>query len=408
MKKHKRLSATAFMLFFVMGVLFGQENKEKKEKKVNIIPLPVIASNPTTGFMFGFAPGFNWRMGDPSDTHMSTALGVAIYTANQQLFTSLRSNAFLSGDRWNLLTDVRFALNSQPTYGLGTDIKLASGTIVGDDGEVSDDPYNKVPRQEMMAFTQIRLYQTFLKRHQDTRFYYGLGYHLDIISNIEDKQLDLDTDPPRETFHFQHQTLNGISTERYSQSGISFNAAFDNRDNVANPYEGRYALARFTVNPEFLGSTTNTSQLWLEYRDYFTLNKDRPRNLLAFWTYGWFSTSGRIPYLFLPAVGWDMFSRSGRPFTQGRFRGENLVYAEAEWRFPLQREKDRLGAVIFLNTTTASNDVYDIGLLDYFQFGYGAGLRVKISEKNRINLCLDYGWGVHGASGFFLQLNEAF
>jgi outer membrane protein assembly factor BamA len=291
---------------------------------------------------------------------------------------------------------------------LGTDIKLASGTIVGDDGEVSDDPYNKVPRQEMMAFTQVRLYQTFLKRHQDTRFYYGLGYHLDIISNIDDKQLDLDTIPPRETFHYQYQTLKGISTEKYAQSGVSFNLAFDSRDNVANPYKGRYAFARYTVNPTFLGSTTSTSQLWLEYRDYLTLNKNRPRNLLALWTYGWFSTSGRVPYLFLPAVGWDMFGRSGRPYTHGRFRGENLAYGEAEWRFPLQRDKDRFGAVLFVNTTTASNKAYNIGLFDYLQFGYGAGLRVQISAKNRINLCLDYGFGAHGASGFFLQLNEAF
>jgi Omp85 superfamily domain len=411
MKQYQFLGATVCLMFFATSIVNGQEakeKKEKKEKKVSIIPLPVIAANPTTGFMFGVAPGFNWKMGDPKNTSMSTALGLAIYTTNKQLFTSMRANVFLSEDKWNLLSDIRFALNSQPTYGLGTKIELASQTIVGDDGEVSDDPYNKVPRQEMMAFTQFRFYQTVLRRHQDTRFFYGLGYHLDLISNIDDKQLNLDTVPPQETFHYEYQTRKGISTEKYTQSGVSLNLAFDSRDNVANPYKGKYAFARFTVNPTFIGSTTNTSQLWLEYRDYLSLSKSRPRNLLAFWTYGWFSTSGKIPYLFLPALAWDMFGRSGRPYTHGRFRGENLVYGEAEWRFPLQKTKERFGAVIFLNTTTASNKYYNIGLLDYLQFGYGAGLRVQLSAKNRINLCLDYGFGAHGANGFFLQLNEAF
>jgi hypothetical protein len=45
-----------------------------------------------------------------------------------------------------------------------------------------------------------------------------------------------------------------------------------------------------------------------------------------------------------------MFGRSGRPYTQGRFRGEDLIYTELEWRFPLtSAEKDRLGAMLFVN-----------------------------------------------------------
>jgi hypothetical protein len=36
-----------------------------------------------------------------------------------QLFTSVRANAFTKEDKFNLLTDIRFNLNAQPTYGLG-------------------------------------------------------------------------------------------------------------------------------------------------------------------------------------------------------------------------------------------------------------------------------------------------
>jgi hypothetical protein len=85
-----------------------------------------------------------------------------------------------------------------------------------------------------------------------------------------------------------------------------------------------------------------------------------------------------------------------------------VVYGEAEWRFPLQKTKNKWGAVLFLNTTTASNRTANIGLFNYMQFGYGGGLRFMLNEKNRANLGLDYGFGAHGAQGIFLNLNEYF
>jgi outer membrane protein assembly factor BamA len=380
----------------------------KPSKKFDLSPVPVIAVNPTTGLLGGLLLGINWNMGDPTNTRTSAALASVYYTSNNQLFTSLRGNAFTPENKLFLSTDIRFNLNSQPTYGLGSNITLASQTIVGDDGEVSDDPYNKVPKQEMMAFNNFRFYQTIQKRLKKTNFYYGLGYHLDIAWAIDDKQLDLDAQPPVITFHHDYQTRNNISTEKYTLSGVSANATFDSRDNVINPYTGQFAFLSFRMLPEFLGSTSGASQLWMEYRNYFNLNKNRPRNLLAVWTYGWFQTSGNTPYLYLPAVGWDMFARSGRPYTQGRFRGEDVIYGEAEWRFPLQKTKNKWGAVLFVNSTTASNRNEDIGVFNYLQFGYGGGLRYMLNEKNRANLGLDYGFGAHGAQGIFLNLNEYF
>jgi hypothetical protein len=380
--------------------------KEKKEKKMDINILPVIAANPTVGVLFGVLPGLNWNMGTEADTRNSTGLAGFYYTTNNQLFTSFRSNAFTAGDRYNLLTDIRFNLNSQPTYGLGSDINR--GTIVGDDDEVSESPYDKIPSNEMMYFNNFRFYQTVQRRHKETNFFYGIGYHLDIFWSIDDKQLALDSVPPRITHHYRYQTLKGMDTEKYTQSGLSLNGTFDSRDNVVNPYVGQMAAISFRAFPEFLGSTESASQLWVEYRTYLNLVKSRPRNVLAFWTYGWFVTSGTSPYLALPAIGWDMFARSGRPFTQGRIRGEDLVYGEVEWRFPLQQEKDRWGAVLFVNTSTASSRTEDVDVFGNFVFGYGGGLRFMINEKKRVNLGLDYGFGANGAQGLFVNLNEYF
>jgi outer membrane protein assembly factor BamA len=84
-----------------------------------------------------------------------------------------------------------------------------------------------------------------------------------------------------------------------------------------------------------------------------------------------------------------------------------LVYNEIEYRFPLQKNNDLIGGVIFLNATTASNQL-NIPLFKYLDYGYGAGLRVMISKKTRANLNIDYAFGEYGAQGFYIGLNEVF
>lgn len=379
-------------------------------QKVTIVPLPVIGANPTTGFSAGVSPGFYWNAGDPATTTMSSAVGAAVYTANKQLFLNLRGTAFLPGDRWLAVADVRFALNAQPTYGLGTAPEYSDNTLVGGDSEVSDNPYDRVPRQEMLGFNNLRVHGTLYRRVADTRLFLGAGYHLDHVWNIDDRQLDLDAEPPAISWHEQYQQSIGVSSERYTQSGLSANVLYDSRDNPANPYKGRYALAAWRLSPTFLGSTVTQSQLWLEGRAYVNLDRDVPRHLLAFWGWGWFQTGGEMPYLFLPATGWDMFSRSGRPYTQGRHRGQDVLYAEAEWRFPLpiRPASARWGGVVFLNGRTASNREFEEGLFDTVRLGVGAGLRYMLKPANRVNVAIDYGFGAHGAQGLFVGLQEAF
>ena len=186
---------------------------------------------------------------------------------------------------------------------------------------------------------------------------------------------------------------------------------YDSRDNAANTYTGRYALLTYKFNPEFLGSDQSSSTLWLEYRDYFNWLKSKPQNIIAIWVYGNFQTSGNLPYMNLPALGWDQFGRSGRAYTQGRFRGQDVVYTEAEFRVHLlgaSFNPDFFGAVAFLNATPATNKDADIGLFDYINLCGGFGLRFMLDKTSRTNLTLDYAWGAYEAKGLYLNMNETF
>ncbi len=383
------------------------DSEEKLIREMSFVPLPVIAANPAVGFMYGVAPSASWLLGDKSTTSRSSMVSSVVYTTKKQLLLTLKSTVFTGNDGWVLMGDWRYFDTSQPTYGLGTGPQ--SDRLVADGLEYDDGDFSTgILEAQMMEFKFIRFHESALKRVGDSRFFAGLGYHLDIHYDINDQLLDLDTLPPSITSHYAYSQDRGFDDEGYTLSGVSFNGLYDTRDNTVNPYSGRYGFISFRFNPEFIGSDRSSTMFWAEYRDYFGLSKKRDRHLLAFWTYGSFVTSGELPYLDIPAVGWDQFGRSGRAYPQGRFRGEGLAYAEMEYRFPLQKDKETFGGVLFVNGTTASNQDADINLFEAIEPGVGVGWRIMLDKNARTNLSLDYAWGAYGAQGFYLNVNETF
>src|SRR4030095_4035707 len=102
-----------------------------------------------------------------------------------------------------------------------------------------------------------------------------------------------------------------------------------------------------------------------------------------FWVLGNFAPEGEFPYLILPATAYDQRSRSARGYTQGRFRGNNLIYGEAEYRFPISSCGGLWGGVLFMNATPASNPQQSLILFDAVRPGYGVGLRLMVDKKTR-------------------------
>ena len=129
--------------------------------------------------------------------------------------------------------------------------------------------------------------------------------------------------------------------------------------------------------------------------------------MVGLWLLGNFSEEGHFPYLILPATAYDQKGRSGRGYTQGRFRGTNYVYGETEYSFPISKFGGVLGGVLFLNATTANNEAQSLGLFEAVKLGYGLGLRIMIDKQTRTNLAVDLAFGER-SSGFYLGVSEAF
>lgn len=398
----KKLLTILLVLIFSQ-VSFSQEQETYKPNQIRdfkLVPLPAIGSNPANGWLFGLAPSATWRMGNPETTHLSNLVGNFLYTTKKQWIFSSRSNVFLSEDKWILVGDWRYFITSQPTYGLGSSTP----------NEPTENPNQQgvLWGEQQMDYSWVRFYETVLKRIGFSKFYLGMGYHLDVFSKIENF---LDSELPPTELNFSHDFYNtqlGFNQDKYTLSGITFNIVMENRDVAVSPYEKNFALISFKVNPSFLGSDKSSSTLLLDYRHYFNLSEKRKRHLIGVWGLGNFLVSGVLPYMNLPSIGYDMFGRSGRGYAQGRFRGESMLYSEAEYRFPLQKNKETFGGTLFFNASSFGSKMTNEKLLEKINAAYGVGFRVMINKENRTTISADYGFGSKGNSGFYLNVNESF
>lgn len=127
--------------------------------------------------------------------------------------------------------------------------------------------------------------------------------------------------------------------------------------------------------------------------------------MLGIWSYNWLILNGKPDYLELPSTSWDTNTSTGRGYIQGRFRGAQMVYLEAEYRYQITRD-GLLGGVVFVNAESFSSAPGTP--LQRFQPAFGPGLRIKLNKTSRTNLAIDYGFGKQRMNGLFIDVGEVF
>jgi hypothetical protein len=376
--------------------------KEKPESAGSLILLPIIGSNPATGFMVGVGGQYAFKV--PGSILYSAFMGSAQITTKSQLLFLLKNNIYTKDNRFFLSGDWRFQIFSQDTYGLGTN---------SPEGGIVDYQYSLLGLQtaadslaQPMKFNFARLYQSVSYRLSEG-LYAGIGYNFDSYSKIVDEKLRLNPGDSLLTSHYAYNTNYGFKTDSYLSSALNMNVIYDTRDNMINSFKGYYAVVSWRGGLKVLGNKYNSNLFSFEYRSFHSFSKSNPRHLLAFWVMGNFSGEGEFPYMILPATAYDQRGRSGRGYVQGRFRGGNLVYGEAEYRFPLSKPGGILGGVIFVNASTADNVKQNLKLFGSVKPAGGLGLRIMADKRSRTNLCVDYAFG-NKSSGFYLAASETF
>jgi len=350
-----------------------------------IAAAPVINYNPTSGVGFGVAGNVAFYSGSPDTTRISSVVASLIGTSKKQVLVNAKINSWARDNRWHIQGDNRFYWTSQKTYGLG-----------------SDSPESGAIDQKYDAF---RVYETVYRPvAHDT--YLGAGF----LYNIHDDVRPADaaaTGAWQDSPYIRYSDQHGFNPASQTSAGLTVRTLFDSRDNPINPGRGWYANAGYLMFfGGFLGGTSSWQQLSYDVRRYVRISRNA-RHKLAFWLTGDFVTGGTAPYLDLPATGMDTYGRAGRGYPQGRFRGEELVYGEAEYRWTAT-ENGLFGMVAFLNTETLSSRQENKDLFDSFATGAGFGFRLMLNKRSKTNLCFDIGFGKDGSRAAYFAVQEAF
>jgi outer membrane protein assembly factor BamA len=346
---------------------------------------PVLTYGPTTGFGLGAAGNIAFYRGFPDTTRISSIVASVTATTKDQVLVNAKVSSSTLGNRWRFEGDNRLYWTSQKTYGLGTATTQSDAV---------DQKYD-----------YFRFYETFY-RQVVPHTYLGAGF---LYSNHTDVRPADDGASAAWPFspYVAYSEKHGFDPESQTSAGLSLNALYDSRDGSISPSRGLYARASYSAFFEgFLGGASDWQQVGYDVRTYLRLSRDA-RHKLAFWLSGDFVVAGVAPYLDLPATGMDTYGRTGRGYPQGRFRGEKVVYGEAEYRWTMTRN-GLFGMVAFLNTETIGSHETGEKLFDSYVTGAGVGLRAMLNKRSQTNLCLDIGWGQDGTHAVYFAVQEAF
>jgi len=365
----------------------------KPVKNSFLLIIPIIGSQPATGFAFGFVTQYTFKGKLPEDKYSSANLGVT-YTEKKQLLINVKNSVMMNHNRIFLSGDWRFYIFSQANYGLGTDIIPKAS----EDGDFDLDA-----KSEPMNYNYLKFHQT-ASWEVKNNYYVGAGVHLDWYSTITDENLDIANG--QFTNHYNYSKKYDYNESEYFVNGLSINLLYDSRDNQINTNHGMFANINYRFNPVLSNNQHTSNVLFMEYRYFMPLSKYNKQHVLGIWATGQFVTSGAVPYLNLPSIGWDQRSRSGKGYTQGLFRGQKMVYFETEYRFPITCN-NLISGTLFANFTTSSDKDRDLRLFQYIQPAVGVGLRVLIDKATRTNLVMNYALGRH-SKAFYLNAGESF
>jgi hypothetical protein len=348
-------------------------NKRKESRKLIFAAVPAVGYSLSTGFGAAVIGNLAFYTSAGHEENLSAISAEGFYDAKAQKVFISRGEVWANKNNYKLVSDIRVERFPEETYGLGTFTTNAT--------------------DDHLDYSYIRTYLTLLKKITPD-FYVGMGYNLDYHYDITEMG-----------------NVNGTvsdfrkygETSASSSSGINLDLLYDSRRNPINPLNGGYAAIIYLDNYKFLGSDNNWQELKIDLRKYFKLSP-YSNNILALWGFAAF-TSGYVPYLDLPATGFDMYGNTGRGYMFHRFRGKNMLYLESEYRFGITNN-GLIGAVVFANAESFSE--FPNNRFERIAPAGGTGLRVKINKHSNTNASIDYGVGTGNSHGFFATLGEVF
>jgi hypothetical protein len=230
--------------------------------------IPVIGSQPATGFIYGAVAQYTFKGKKVDDKYSSINLG-ATYTEKKQLLINVKNSVMLKSNKIFLSGDWRYYIFSQSNYGLGSDIIPKS---------YEDEGFNLDVLKEHMNYHYLKFHQTASWEIKNN-YYVGAGVHADWYTNIMDISLNIANG--QLTNHYIYSKKYNFDDRKYFVNGLSLNLLYDSRDNKINTNTGMFANINYRFNPAISTNQYASSVLFMEYRYFLPLSKYNKQHVMG-------------------------------------------------------------------------------------------------------------------------------
>lgn len=332
----------------------------------HLLVLPVIAKSIETGWSFGAAAAFTFRLSAADTVSRTSNMQLLfLYSTKKQLVSAINGAQYFDKEKYILNEQFSFSSYPDKFWGLG-----------------KNTPDNN---EEAYKFDQYYVYLHLLRKIAPG-FFAGLLFETQKVWDVQYVKGGL----------FDQQNV--LGRDGYKVAGLGGSLTYDKRNNAFAPSNGAFCQFSFNHFDKFWGSDFNYTNYVFDLRKYIPIG--HTEQVLAFQLFS-FNNAGEVPIRSLAAFGG---ANRMRGYYEGRYKDLNQLIVQGEYRFPVYK---RFGAVLFGGGGNVSRSMTDYAIND-LKFSYGAGLRFALDKKEKLNLRVDYGIGQGKNSGFYLQLGEAF
>ncbi|GMQ30680.1 BamA/TamA family outer membrane protein [Algoriphagus confluentis] len=337
--------------------------------KPQFLAYPIIAYSPETNWEFGASGLYLFYAKQDTGNRLSEIVAQGFYTVENQYGGFLEHALYSDKNQWFFLGNLKYQSFPVSFYGTGIDSRLSD--------------------EQKVEAIQLVVKERVLKRASQNLY---AGFELEFNRSV-------DVSFSGQTPVLHEDQLFG--TAGSTNLGLGTGIILDTRHNVLNVRNGYFSEIAVLNFSKSLGSDFNFTYLVSDSRYFRTVRKNQIVALQLLGQFSW----GSVPFNQLPQLGGPNLMRG---YYQGRFRDNNYIVTQIEYRFlplPLGFSR-RIGAALFASTGTVFSAFADLEKKD-FRGAIGAGLRFLLFPKKDVYVRADYALTREGG-GFYLFIGEAF
>ncbi|WP_084523698.1 BamA/TamA family outer membrane protein [Adhaeribacter aquaticus] len=333
--------------------------------KPRFLAYPTVAYGPETSWEFGLSSLYVYYARQDTTNRLSEINGFTFFTLENQYGMYFDHALYSHQNKWIFPGRFRFQSFPMLYYGIGP-----------------DSPAEYIARIDAR---QLQMKERALRRIFPNLY---LGPEID-FQRLSSVKFISSSDEPI--------TL-PVGSKGYTNLGLGAGLIYDKRHNVLNVREGIFSELAILRYHNGWGSDFSFTSVISDNRFYKRINQ---RDVLAMQVLGQFN-SGDIPFNQLALLGGESINRG---YYLGRFRDNNQLAAQVEYRLlPLPFAK-RWGAAVFGSAGTVFNQFANLSAKDLVYSG-GGGVRFLLFPKKDIFTRFDIAF-TKEKPGFYIFIGEA-